>query len=84
MTKPNPIETLIYNALDSAAQRRRDSVMRSQYIRALMLHPDWRRTERGYSVDDDASPLSPQAMVEWLQVHHPREARKIEREHEIV
>ena len=46
-----------------------------------MLHPSWRRTERGYGVDDDASPLSPEGMVEWLQREHPAEARRIEREH---
>ncbi|MBN9039851.1 MAG: hypothetical protein J0H38_01070 [Rhizobiales bacterium] len=77
----DPIKTMLDEALDAAAQRRRDSVMRSQYLRALMLHPSWRRTERGYGVDDDASPLSPEGMVEWLQREHPAEARRIEREH---
>lgn len=84
MTTPNdPVRSMLNDALDAAAQRRRDGVMRSQYLRALTLHPSWRRTERGYGVDDDASPLSPEGMVEWLQREHPAEARRIEREHAV-
>lgn len=81
MTEPNPVETLIYNALDATTQRRRDSVMRDQYIRALMLHPSWQRSDVGFMCDDDAPSMSAEALIEWLQREHPAEARAIEREH---
>lgn len=81
MTEPNPVETLIYNALDAASQRRRDGIMRELYIAALFRHPSWQRSHRSFACDDDTPSMSAEAMVEWLQREHPAEAQRIEREH---
>lgn len=60
--------------LESPAYRRSQALFRA----AVEKHPNWRR-EGCRFIHSGGGPETPDALVEWFQMNHPREASEIER-----
>jgi hypothetical protein len=50
------------------------------FFAAVEKHPGWETDGRAYWPSEDDAPQTPEALVDWFQMNHPRDAKRIEAE----